>query len=259
LFAIERHGRPPPLRSKHPPDGCNSWAFFLDVDGTLIEIAETPDAVLLDMRLLGLVECLFRASGGATAMVSGRSIADLDRRLGRPDIPIAGQHGLERRDATGNTILLAEPSGALSTVSMGLRELAERHSDLLFEDKGLTLSLHYRRAPALGGYLYRRVRQLVASTSGLLVQHGKCVIEIKPSGFDKGSAISAYLAEPPFRDRIPVFIGDDVTDENGFNTVNAFLGISIKVGRGRTCARYRLPDVTAVRAWLARAAQVTCT
>lgn len=258
MGALEHHGRPPRLRQAWPPEGCNAWAFFLDVDGTLIEIADTPDAAHLDMRLLGLVECLFRASGGAMALVSGRTIADLDRRLGRPDIPVAGQHGLERRNAAGMTVRTEAAEEMLAAVAAPLRDLVERHPGLLLEDKGLAVALHYRRAPKLASYLYRSVRTLVADNPGLVLQAGKRVIEVKPAGMDKGDAIAAYLAEPPFLGRIPVFIGDDVTDEHGFAAVNACQGISIKVGRGRSCARYRLPDVAAVRAWLGRAAQETC-
>ena len=258
MSVAKRHGRPPRLRQTHPPEGCNDWAFFLDVDGTLIDIAETPEAAHLDMRLLGLVECLFRVSGGAMALVSGRSITDLDHRLGRPDIPVAGQHGLERRNAAGVMILTESSRETLAAVALSLRQLVERHPKLLLEDKGLAVALHYRRAPKLAPYLYRQVRTLVADRPGLMLQAGKRVIEVKPAGMDKGAAIAAYLSEPPFHGRIPVFIGDDVTDEHGFAAVNACQGISIKVGRGRSCARYRLPDVAAVRAWLGRAAQETC-
>ncbi len=241
-----------------PPSASSAYAFLLDVDGTLIEFAQTPDEVQLDLRLLGLMECLFRASGGATALISGRSIADLDRRIRRPDLPIAGQHGLERRDASGATTRLAARGQSLAAMSARLRELVAIDPALLLEDKGLAVALHYRRAPALASYLEARVRELMAAMPGLEIYVGKQVIEVKPAGIDKGTAISAYLDEAPFRGRVPVFIGDDVTDERGFAIVNAAAGLSIKVGAGASCARYRLPNVAAVRAWLSHAAEEAC-
>lgn len=126
-----------------------------------------------------------------------------------------------------------------------------RHPGLLLEDKGLALAVHYRQVPTLAGYLHRLLQRLAAlAGEPLQLQKGKRVVEVKPLGFDKGTAIEEYLAEPPFQGRRPVFIGDDVTDEHGFAVVNRLRGLSVKVGAGPTQARYRLPDVAAVRAWL---------
>ena len=135
-----------------------------------------------------------------------------------------------------------------------LAPVLARHPGLLLEDKGLTLALHYRLAPRLASYAHRLMKGLASTAgSGLEVQRGKRVAEIKPAGIDKGSAVSAYLDEAPFMGRRPVFIGDDRNDEHGFAAVNRLDGISIKVGKGGSCARYRLPDVAAVRRWLAEA------
>jgi trehalose 6-phosphate phosphatase len=240
-------------RKRRPPTPEVGWAYFLDVDGTLIDIAETPDAVLVDTQLLDLIAQLHRASGGALALVSGRTISDLEGLLGL-SLPMAGLHGLERRDVAGRLWIHAAPPDAKCAIKAALLPIQERHPGLFLEDKGLTLALHYRQAPTLAAYVHRLMRQLVLTAGdGLEVQCGKKVVEIKPAGIDKGSAVSEYLNEPPFSQRRPVFIGDDLNDEHGFAEVNRLDGISIKVGPGKTCARYRLADVAAVRNWLGEA------
>lgn len=234
-----------------PPAPSVDWAYFLDVDGTLIDLADTPDAVHVDAALLQLIARLHRASGGAVALISGRAIADLQQRLGKLRLPLAGQHGLERRDAAGRLWIQAAPQAAKSAIKEALAPVLARHPGLLLEDKGLTLALHYRRAPHLAAYALRLMDRLAdAAGAGLELQRGKCVAELKPAGIDKGTALAAFLAQPPFKGRRPVFIGDDRNDEHGFAEVNKLHGISIKVGKGASCARFRLPDVAAVRRWL---------
>lgn len=234
-----------------PPAPCIACAFFLDVDGTLLDIADTPSAVRVDMELLELIEKLSRISGGALALVSGRSISDLEELLGARRLPLAGQHGLERRDAAGRLWIHAAPPGAKCAIKEALAPVLARHPGLLLEDKGLTLALHYRQAPHLAAYAQRLMTRLMQEAGGELeLQKGKRVMEIKPAGIDKGTAVAEYLAESPFRGRRPVFIGDDLNDEHGFAEVNRAGGISIKVGPGASCARYRLPHVAAVRSWL---------
>lgn len=236
------------------PAARTDWAYFLDVDGTLIDIAATPAAAAVDAALLDLLARLHRASGGAVALVSGRALADLDRRLGACRLPLAGQHGLERRDAAGRLWIQPAPPEAKCAIRAALEPLLEEHAGLLLEDKGLTLALHYRQAPHLEAMVRGTMERLVAAAGGgLVLQEGKCVVEVKPGGVDKGTAIEDYLCEPPFAGRRPVFIGDDVTDEHGFAVVNRSRGLSIKVGEGASCARHRLRDVAAVRAWLAAA------
>lgn len=240
-----------PRKKTGPPPAQSDWAFFLDVDGTLLELAATPDAIHVDAALPALLMALHQASAGAVALVSGRALADLDRRLGVPALAKAGQHGLERRDAAGRLWLHAAPPRAKYAIEAALAPLLERHRGLLLEDKGLTLALHYRQAPELADCVNRLMCRLVAEAGdGLVVQEGKCIVEVKPGGVDKGTAVAEYLAEPPFLGRRPVFIGDDKNDEHAFAAVNARGGISIGVGAGDFCARYRLPDVSAVRAWL---------
>ena len=239
------------MHSFAPPAASLEWAYFLDVDGTLLDIARTPDAVHVDTELLDLIARLYRDSGGAMALVSGRAISDLEKLLGTLHLPLAGQHGLERRDASGRLWIHAAPPAAKSAIKEALEPVLASYVGLLLEDKGLTLALHYRRAPHLASYVNRLMERLAReANAGLEVQRGKCVAEIKPSGIDKGTAVAEYLAESPFKGRRPVFIGDDLNDEHGFAEVNRLDGISIKVGKGPSCARYRLPDVAAVRRWL---------
>lgn len=237
-----------------PPAPSAGWAFFLDVDGTLLEIANTPSAVRVDRTLLDLIERLHAASGGAVALVSGRSLSDLEDLLGSVRLPMAGQHGLERRDSAGRLWIHAAPPGAKCAIKEALAPVLARHPGLLLEDKGLTLALHYRLAPHLAAYAHRLMGRLAEDAGdGIEIQKGKRVIEVKPAGIDKGSAVAEYLAELPFSGRHPVFIGDDLNDEHGFAEVNRLEGVSIKVGGGTSCARYRLSGVEAVRRWLAEA------
>lgn len=226
------------------------WAFFLDVDGTLIDLASCPGAVVVDDALLGLVARLHRVTDGALALISGRSLADLDYLLGSVRIPLAGQHGLERRDAQG--VLHTHGTAPAARIAMRgrLELLVARYPGLLLEDKGLCLALHYRRVPQLAAWLHRLLADWVVQADGLCLLKGKRVLEIKPIGVDKGSAIAEFMSEPPFRGRKPVFIGDDATDEHGFASVRRLGGYSVKVGPGRTVAQFRLPDTAAVRAWL---------
>jgi trehalose 6-phosphate phosphatase len=239
------------MRARFPSAPSVDWAYFLDVDGTLIDIAETPDAVSIDTALLELIARLYRDSGGAMALISGRAISDLDKRLGMLHMPLAGQHGLERRDAAGRLWIHAAPPAAKYAIKEALAPVLAQHPGLLLEDKGLTLALHYRLAPHLASYVHRLMDKLAEdANAGLEVQGGKRVAEVKPAGIDKGTAVAEYLSEWPFIGRRPVFIGDDFNDEHGFAEVNKLDGISIKVGKGPSCARYRLPDVTAVRRWL---------
>lgn len=235
-----------------PPSPSTDWGYFLDVDGTLLEIADNPNAVRVEQSLLHLLERLHRASG-AVALISGRAISDLDRRIANR-LPRAGQHGLERRDAAGRLWLHATPPEAKDRIRGALTPWLERHPGLLLEDKGLTLALHYRQEPELEEQMNELMARLIADADGSLVmQKGKCVVEAKPANFDKGTAIEEFLAEAPFKDRRAVFIGDDLNDEHGFAVINKLGGISIKVGEGESCAAYRLPDVESVRAWLASA------
>jgi trehalose 6-phosphate phosphatase len=226
--------------------------FFLDIDGTLLEIAERPQLVRIDDDLGHLLATIRDASGGAVALISGRSVAEIDRLFGR-NFCAAGQHGAERRDAAGKMHQHRVPLAGLKKALKRLRVMAAEHPALVLEDKGMNLALHYRSAPELGATVHETLRRLVAELGDdFELQSGKMVMEIKPSGKDKGTAIAEFLAEAPFRGRLPVFIGDDLTDEFGFELINRVGGCSVKVGEGSSAAHWRLPNAVAVRAWLKR-------
>lgn len=229
------------------------WAYFFDIDGTLIDIGASPDSVRPDHDLRQIIERLYRSAGGAVALISGRAIADVDRLFPGTQRPAAGQHGIERRDAIGRVSRHAFPSDRLEEEHRRLAAAVARHPGLLLEHKGLSLALHYRRAPRLAAYAHRLLRELQARIGAeYCLQAGKRIVELKPAGRDKGVAVLEFMQEEPFRGRTPVFLGDDVTDEYGFAMVNRLDGHSVKVGPGRTVARWRLRDVRAVRAWLER-------
>jgi trehalose 6-phosphate phosphatase len=198
-----------------------------------------------------LLHGLHLATGGAVALISGRSLRDLDLLFPGPVLPAAGQHGLERRNGRGDVWRLHVASDSLSLARARVAALVSRHRELVVEDKGLSLALHYRAAPHLEQLVRDTVHSIIAELGdGYVVQPGKLVVELRPAGSDKGETVAAFMAEGPFRGRTPVFIGDDATDEHGFAVVNAMGGHSLKVGEGTTIARWRLPDVRAVERWL---------
>ncbi|MEJ2173774.1 MAG: trehalose-phosphatase [bacterium] len=240
--------------SDSPPAPETDWALFLDIDGTLLTHAETPDAVYVDDALRELLERLRRQNGGALALVSGRAIADVDALFEPLVLPVAGQHGVEWRDAAGNLHHLPFPEEHLRQVAQRFAAFKARHPGIVFEDKGHSLALHYRLAPQLEREVRTLVEHAVADLGqNFELQAGKLVCELKPGGHDKGTAIEAFLSTAPFEGRTPVFIGDDLTDEYGFATVQRLGGHAVKVGEGESTAEWRLADVEAVRGWLGSA------
>jgi len=228
------------------------WALFLDIDGTLLDYAPHPQQVRIEAGLLALLARLHAATGGAIALISGRSVEDIDALFAPLRLPAAGQHGTERRGAGGALSRHAPPLESLGRAAAEIVRLTAAHDGLVFENKGMTLALHYRQAPTLRALVEAEMRAIAAALGGgFELQTGKFVAEIKPSGRDKGSAIAEFLAEAPFAGRRPVFIGDDLTDEPGFEVVNRAGGESVKVGPGISRARWHLPDAAAVSRWLA--------
>ena len=240
------------------PERGAQWALFLDVDGTLAEIALTPSAVEITDHARDTLSRLAVACGGAVALVSGRTITDVDRLFAPLHLPVAGLHGLERRDGEGQVSRAPAQGPRLDSARGALKNFVAGHPGTLIEDKGMTLALHFRQAPAAEADARALVTELVAAARGaLVVQHGKMVLELRPMGGDKGSAVRAFMGEPPFASRLPIFVGDDVTDEAGFATINEMNGLSIRVGDGTpTCARYDGASVAAIHAWLDAAADV---
>ena len=234
------------------PQPGQDWALFLDFDGTLVEIAETPDSIVIDPSLGQLLDAAARYLDGALAVVSGRPIADIDRFLGRAVVAVAGLHGLERRTPDGHLYRCDSGAGDIAAARERLQAFAATNIHIHLEDKGLSLALHFRQAPDQATACERIIGSLAAASDGRLeVQAGKMVYELKPVGGDKGDAVLAFMAAAPFADRTPVFVGDDVTDEHGFAVVNDQHGISIVVGdREPSAARWRIPDIAALYEWL---------
>jgi trehalose 6-phosphate phosphatase len=248
-------GGPVPAAERPPAAlAVEKFAFFLDLDGTLLKFTPHPDAVSVDAELRELLEKLRLRSGGALALVSGRSIATLDSLLAPLKLPAAGLHGFERRDAAGVlTACQAPDRRMLDDARRQMEQWVRTHPRLLLEDKGSALALHYRRVPKLGPTVVSAVVAIGARLrgSGLQVQRGHMVVELTPTGANKGSAVAAFMSEAPFAGREPVYAGDDLTDESAFEWVNAAAGLSVAVNCSRpTAARTRLDSVEEVRAWL---------
>lgn len=234
---------------------ANQICLFLDIDGTLIDFADTPDAVSVEPAVLDTLRLLEVALGGAVALVSGRSVADIDRLLSPLLLPAAGLHGAERRDTTGRMHMADINESPLESVRQGLQPFVACHPDLLLEDKGRALAVHYRRAPALRDAVWKAMSTASAGMSpAFKLLEGDMVLELKPGGLDKAAAVDGFMREAPFRGRIPVFVGDDVTDYDGFSATRRYDGITVAVGP-RVTAQYYLPDPRAVCAWLLRIAE----
>lgn len=245
MAASHTHTDNPPL---------SGLALFLDVDGTLIDIAATPEAVSVPAALREQLRGLALETGGAVALVSGRALANLDALFAPLRLPAAGLHGFEHRGASGEYRRHAVPSAAaLEVARHEMSQLAGRHAGLLLEDKRFALALHYRAAPQLEDTVVAAMREVAARAGEEFdLQRGKMVVELRPAAATKAKAVAAYLEEPPFAGRLPIFIGDDLTDEPAFELVNRRAGVSVLVGAPRaSAARARLADVAAVRAWLA--------
>ncbi len=186
------------------------------------------------------------------AVISGRPLAQIDQLLQSLRLPAAGVHGAERRRADGELQELELDLAALDGVEGELEAACTEFPALRLENKGIAFALHYREAPELEGIARQIAESFVARYPRLLsLQPGKCVYELKPKGANKGEVIRRFMAEEPFRGRLPVFLGDDLTDEAGFAVVNQLGGLSIKVGDGTSEAQRRLRSVTAVGEWIA--------
>lgn len=231
------------------------YAFFFDVDGTLIEIALSPDAVEVPDELPDDLRRLSHRYGDALALLSGRSIPWLDGRFFNAVTPIGGLHGLERRDATGTLRRIEAPpmlEAARATIMAALDDM----TGVLVEDKDLSIALHYRAAPEQRLAVKHLLTRLAEASDGMLdVLPGKAVVELRTAGAHKGSALLAFMREEPFAGRLPVFFGDDRTDEDAFAAARSQGGIAVVIGRpaeeaGATIA---LPNPASVRDFIALA------
>lgn len=230
-------------------------ALFLDFDGTLVELAETPDAVRVASSLPNLLRKLARRLEGRLAIISGRSIGDLERHLDCADTAVAGSHGHELRFANGTHVPLSVPEGLDQAIAEAKR-LGAEVPGLLVEEKPAGIAVHYRRAAEHADRVTRFMAALAEST-GMAMLSGKMLVELRPFGVDKGRALRAFMAEPPFAGARPVFVGDDLTDEDAFEAAAALGGDGVLVGPPRpTAARWRLENVEAVAEWLARSVRI---
>lgn len=231
---------------------CPSSALFLDFDGTLVDLASQPEAVVVPPGLTGTLASLAQYLGGALALISGRPIAQIDGFLRPLHLPAAGVHGAERRTADGQVALLH--THPLEHVEEVAAEVAAQHPRLLVEIKRGSVALHYRQAPELEQLCLQVMQAAVQESPGLTLLRGKMVVEAKPGGASKGNAIEAFLQEPPFAGRKPIFVGDDCTDEVGFATVQRLQGLGVKVGDGASVAWHRLDSPSMLRDQLHAAA-----
>lgn len=224
---------------------CPSCALFLDFDGTLVDLAPQPEAVIVPSGLVNTLGALNNYLTGALALISGRPIEQIDAFLHPLKLPVAGVHGAERRGWDGAVSLMS--THPLQLVEEAALALAAQHPRLRVENKRGSVALHYRQAPELEPLCLQAMQAAVEESPGLTLLRGKMVVEAKPGGASKGQAIEAFLKEPPFAGRMPVFVGDDFTDEVGFSTVQRMRGLGVKVGEGASVAWHRLESPASLR------------
>jgi trehalose 6-phosphate phosphatase len=244
-----------PFALPAPPPVREDWALFLDIDGCLLDFADRPEHVVVPAGLHDDIRRLQRALGGALALVSGRSLTQIDALFPGMQLEAAGLHGLELRSGSAD----GDPGESLEDLER-LRAAAARvvreHPGAWIEDKGVALAFHWRSAPGAQRELEALAAGAIAGMPGYRLQHGNCVLELRPDGHHKGSAVELMMGRAPFAGRMPVYAGDDFTDEDGFMTINTLGGLSVIVGDRRpTTARHAIVDTAALRAWLAEGAR----
>jgi trehalose 6-phosphate phosphatase len=252
---IEPRRRP---KSIPPPESVDvkRTALLLDVDGTLLDIAATPDGVVVPTSLRTTLERLLARSGGAVALVSGRTIPTLDRLFQPLALPAIGGHGAEMRLNPDGAVIKRHPPGLSDAVRQRLHALSEIDPRLLVEDKLHSIAVHYRLALQQEPFLEKEIAAIVADEPGDEIEMlpGKAVIEIKPSRFNKGTAVQALMGHAPFLGRMPLFIGDDTTDEAVFAILPELSGLGFSVGREMQGADGVIPAPEHVRTWLVQLA-----
>ncbi len=237
-----------------PPVVADGAALFLDLDGVLAPMAPTPDAVGPVARRTTVLKAVEARLNGRVAIVSGRTIAEIDRISGSALTSASGVHGLERRLKDGSIERHTAGEGVAEALQAFQAFAAERPG-IIVEDKGVSAGLHYRQAPDQTAAAVALAHRLQAET-GLTLQPGHMVLELKTPGADKGTAVTAFMQDEPFRGAVPIMLGDDLTDEHGFEAAAALGGYGVLVGPEReTAARYRLEDVDAVLSWLEAVAE----
>lgn len=233
-----------------PPTLLESASLLLDFDGTLVDLADRPDSVAVDSDLTDLLARLARRLDGRVAIVSGRSLAQLDALLGpvAKTLAMSGSHGCEHR--WHGTSIQPERPDSLTDVAAAMHAAAATQDGVIVEEKSFGVALHYRLAPGFEAEALPLAEQL-ATRHGLAIQHGKMMVELRVPGSDKGVAVARLMQRPDMAGTTPIFIGDDLTDEPAFVAARDAGGYAILVGDAReSAAEYGLPDPAAVRAWL---------
>jgi trehalose 6-phosphate phosphatase len=227
-------------------------ALLLDVDGTLLDIASTPEGVVVPAALAPTLRHLLTRTGGAVALVSGRTIATLDRLFAPLTLPAIGGHGAEMRLSGGDPVAKRRPAPLSQKLRRKLHALAGIDPRLLVEDKLHSVALHYRLALQREDFLKQEVASIVAADHASEVESlfGKAVIEVKPKHYNKGTAVTELMTCEPFAGRTPLFIGDDTTDEAVFAILPDLAGYGFSVGREMAGADGVFESPHAVRAWL---------
>lgn len=233
---------PPALTAQH--------ALFLDFDGTLVALADHPDRIIVPALLHETLGLLEQQLGGALAIVTGRSLESLDSILAPLKLRAAGIHGAQLRH---DPLLAAADVVTLGDLAARLQARYAGDAEVWIEDKGAAVAVHYRQAPERQQELFAAVTDIVnASDDDLEIISGKCVFEARRQGIGKDTAVRALMSGAPFQGRMPVFVGDDRTDEDGIREVQLQRGFGIKVGAGSSDAQWRLATPAAVLAWLRR-------
>lgn len=230
-------------------------AFFFDCDGTLAAIVDQPDAARVEPDIVECVRLLHAATDGALAIVSGRSIAQLDVMLAPLVLPSAGVHGVERRDGAGTIYRPHFDAEAVLHIAKELDAFAARHEGLVSEVKSASVAIHYRMRPELEAEALTLMAEIAARHPDFRLLRGKMVAELSASHRNKGDALDDFMREPPFKGRTPIFVGDDVTDEDGFAAVAKMSGIGIKIGAGTTSATHRVGTLHDFHDWLRQLCQ----
>ncbi|MDR3515854.1 MAG: trehalose-phosphatase [Azospirillaceae bacterium] len=252
--ASDAHAEPPDAAAwLRLPPGQRNWALFLDVDGTLVGPSEPPEAARIAPQLHPVFRTLMAATDGAVALVSGRAISSLDQVFAPFVLPAAGQHGMERRTSRGELIQEPVDRTILDALIAHLTRYVATRPGLEIDIKNISVGLDYRLAPAYAAEAADFFQDLIdREAPGFHVQRGKTISEARLLSATKGRAIEAFMAESPFCNRVPVFLGDDLPDEDGFVTTNRLGGVSVRVGADpvTTAAQWRIDSIAEVHDWL---------
>lgn len=236
------------------PSRLGGLCIFLDVDGTLLDLAETPDAVIVPPGLQADLDGLSSRLGGALALVTGRPLGFVDRLFPGNGFFLAGLHGAEIRAGSSTAAPVLAADAALEAAKARIGQASRNWPGVLVEDKGSAVALHYRQAPAMEPLVHALMEEIAASIGpGWTLQAGKFVVELRPAGRDKGDALRTFMELPPFVGRLPLAIGDDVTDEAMFTAANDAGGLSVRVGKpGHASAAHGYVGTPAeLRDWIA--------